>query len=261
MGTTTTRLRARDGAAISATRHHGGADGTLVFVHGLACSQAFWRAQAEAFARTHDVITFDLAGHGESGGARDDVSIADFARDAHAVLDHFDVTSATLVGHSMGGAVALEAARLLPDRVSRVIGVDTFTYLDYYPRVQDAQVTAIVAALEADFEPAFTAALDRLFVPATDPALRRWIVQAMLATPAPVTIAALAALLRWDLDATLAATPLVPACINAADLLADAAAARYRDRLHVTRFPDAGHFLMLESPDRFNAVLHEHLVA
>ena len=49
---------------------HGEGEPTLVFIHGWSCDRSYWQAQVEYFAKQYQVITIDLAGHGESGTNR-----------------------------------------------------------------------------------------------------------------------------------------------------------------------------------------------
>ena len=114
-----------DGVPISYVLEGSGAP-VFVFVHGWACDRTYWSAQVEHFSTQARVITVDLAGHGESGDERADWSIANFAEDVVAVLVAENIENATLVGHSLGGPVVLEAAILASDRVSAVVGVDAF---------------------------------------------------------------------------------------------------------------------------------------
>lgn len=89
----------------------------LVLVHGFGGDLNNWLFNHEALAAGRRVIALDLPGHGESGkqlagGGLDELSAA-----LLALLDHLDIPAAHLVGHSMGGAVALNTARLAPQRV------------------------------------------------------------------------------------------------------------------------------------------------
>lgn len=254
-----THIESFDGASIAASYQLTGRRDVLVFIHGLACSQSFWRGQLEHFRATHDLITLDLAGHGESGAGERDWTIENFARDVIVVLDQLNVAAASLIGHSMGGAVALEVFNAAPSRHRRIIGIDTFTYEEIYPRADESRVAAMSEALEGNFGEALRAALDAYFLPRGDPQVKSWVLEEMLKTPAEVGIKSMQALLRWDLDAALKRLPEPPMCINSAELLDAAVAARYRDRLEVIRFVGGGHFLMLDAPPRFNRVLGDCL--
>ena len=113
-----------DGAAI-AYDVRGKGDITLVFIHGWACDRSFWREQLDIFARDYRVVALDLGGHGDSQVDRDAWSLAVLGGDVQAVADELNLNRVILIGHSLGGMVSLEAARLMPERVLGVVGVDT----------------------------------------------------------------------------------------------------------------------------------------
>ncbi|MHA2003396.1 MAG: alpha/beta fold hydrolase [Candidatus Thorarchaeota archaeon] len=79
----------------------------VVFVHGAGSSRRTWHLQTEAFESMHRVIAPDLSGHGESDAGPDDVSIEEFASELAALVEHLDLRDFVLVGHSMGGGVAM----------------------------------------------------------------------------------------------------------------------------------------------------------
>jgi len=92
----------------------------VVMLHGSGQNHLTWVLQSRYFAyRGFAVLAPDFPGHGLSGGTPL-TSIEDMARWVIALLDSLDVPQATLVGHSQGCLVALEAAATYPDRVKRV---------------------------------------------------------------------------------------------------------------------------------------------
>lgn len=95
----------------------------VVLCDGIACDGFIWKYLRPALARRYRVIHWNYRGHGRSGAPRDPsrVSIADHARDLHAVLDHLSLDRAALVGHSMGTQVCLDAWRQRPSRVSALV--------------------------------------------------------------------------------------------------------------------------------------------
>jgi pimeloyl-ACP methyl ester carboxylesterase len=98
----------------------------LVFVHGLAASRAFWFLHyAMPLSRHFRVTLFDLRGHGYSGVPASGYDAATQARDLAGLLDHLGIERCALVGHSYGGAVALEYAGRHPLRVSRLAIMDS----------------------------------------------------------------------------------------------------------------------------------------
>ena len=92
----------------------------VVFLHGAGCDHTVWQLPARWFAwHGHSVLAVDLPGHGRSEGPPI-ASVADMGRWVGALLDAAGVKQAALVGHSMGAAVALEAAAAMPERVTRL---------------------------------------------------------------------------------------------------------------------------------------------
>lgn len=88
-----------------------GSGQALVLIHGMGASRYFWRKMIPALAGEHRVIALDLKGYGRSSKPMDGrYSILDQARLVRAALAERGVTSATVIGHSLGGAVALALA-------------------------------------------------------------------------------------------------------------------------------------------------------
>src|SRR5687767_1979210 len=100
----------------------GSGEPALVFVHGWSCDRTYWRPQIEHFSKSRRVVTLDLGGHGASSLGRKDWTMEAFAGDVRAVVEGLGLKRVVLVGHSMGGPVSLEAARMMPDRVAAVVG-------------------------------------------------------------------------------------------------------------------------------------------
>ena len=119
-----------NGAAIHHTIY-GTCRTALVLVHGLGCDASFWDAQVAHFRDRVTVVTLDLAGHGRSSsGERSEWTVAAFAEDVAAVADRVGGDEVVLVGHSLGGSVALAAVLRLRARVLGVIAVDALHDLD-----------------------------------------------------------------------------------------------------------------------------------
>lgn len=89
----------------------------LVLIHGFGGDLNNWLFNHEALAAGRRVIALDLPGHGESGKQLQRGDLDELSQAVLALLDHLDVPAAHLTGHSMGGAVSLNIARLAPQRV------------------------------------------------------------------------------------------------------------------------------------------------
>jgi pimeloyl-ACP methyl ester carboxylesterase len=99
----------------------GGAGQPLVFIHGLSSWTSFWEYQLPAFAGPYRVLALDLPGYGAS--ARPDAPYTPpwYADVVSAWLDKVGVEKATIVGHSMGGQIALTLALDHPEKVERLV--------------------------------------------------------------------------------------------------------------------------------------------
>jgi 3-oxoadipate enol-lactonase len=89
----------------------------LVLLHGFPFSSAIWREQIARLSDQYRVITPDLRGHGRSPITDDVYTMELLATDVIALLDTLDLEQAVVIGHSMGGYVALALARIAPERL------------------------------------------------------------------------------------------------------------------------------------------------
>jgi pimeloyl-ACP methyl ester carboxylesterase len=250
-------VAAPDGVAIAYTVAGAGSP-ALVFIHGWMCDQSYWSEQLQPFGAAHTVVTIDLPGHGQSGMERAGWSLAAFGADVRAVAQHLGLEEIILVGHSMGGPVALEAARLMPDRVIGVIGVDTLH--NVHDRYDPEQMAAIVAAFEADFESTCGEFVEGMFPDGADPELIDSISADMAEGPPQIGTALMAQFEHYDAAAALAAVAVPVRSINSDLWPTDVEANRsVNDDYDAVIVDGVGHFLMMEAPDVFNQHLREVL--
>jgi pimeloyl-ACP methyl ester carboxylesterase len=97
---------------------------TLLLLHGGRAHSGWWTAVAPLFADRFDVLVPDLTGHGDSGH-RPHYTPGDWAAELAELVAHTGTSPVTVVGHSMGGRVAIFLAGRYPDLVSRLVLVDT----------------------------------------------------------------------------------------------------------------------------------------
>jgi pyruvate dehydrogenase E2 component (dihydrolipoamide acetyltransferase) len=100
----------------------------LVFIHGLGGSSSTWETVLGTFAESHQVLALDLPGHGQSDAtdpAVVDYSLSGLAGVVRELVRSLGLSSVTLVGHSLGGAVAAQAALEEPNVVTRLVLVDS----------------------------------------------------------------------------------------------------------------------------------------
>ena len=97
----------------------------VLLIHGLMSSSATWTDQVQRLAVRHRVIAPDLFGHGASDKPVGDYSLGAHAASLRDLFDTIGVSSAIVVGHSLGGGIALQLAYLFPDRVDALVLVSS----------------------------------------------------------------------------------------------------------------------------------------
>ncbi|PXY27341.1 alpha/beta fold hydrolase [Prauserella muralis] len=103
-----------------------GTGDAVVLVHGHPFDRSMWRPQTRSLAEAGwRAIAPDLRGYGQSSVVPGSTSLETFARDILALLDRLRVRRFALAGLSMGGQIALELQRLVPDRIRALVLADT----------------------------------------------------------------------------------------------------------------------------------------
>jgi pimeloyl-ACP methyl ester carboxylesterase len=229
---------------------------TLLFVHCWACDRTFWKDQAGEFALKHRVIAVDLGGHGQSGANRKQWSIAGLAGDVEAVVKAEKLKRVILIGHSMGGPVSLAAAARMVGAVEAVILIDTLHNVEMTFPVEAAKT--MTERLDADFGNTMEQAVRGMFGAGAESPVANWIVAKSRSARKDVATALFRDFPNIDLKALLAGAKTPVRAINAAPPAAIPTAAdinrKYADFAAVT-IEGVGHFLNLERPLAFNAVL------
>lgn len=98
----------------------------LVFVHGWMLSRHYWEPVVKLLAPTYQCLYYDLRGFGDSEIVPEETVAPDYgpnayAQDLEVLLEKLNISRAWLIGHSLGGTIALVAASLMPDKVKGVI--------------------------------------------------------------------------------------------------------------------------------------------
>lgn len=99
----------------------------VVFVHAAIVDHGMWDRQVDALSGDYTTITYDVRGHGRTGGStRRKYTVDLYARDLDALIEALDVERPVLCGLSMGGLIAQTYAATRPDRVAGLVLADTF---------------------------------------------------------------------------------------------------------------------------------------
>lgn len=93
----------------------------LLLLHGVACDHTTWDRVITPLARHHTVIAPDLLGHGKSAKPRGDYTLGGYANAMRDLLSVLGIERATVVGHSLGGGIAMQFAYQYPELTERLI--------------------------------------------------------------------------------------------------------------------------------------------
>jgi pimeloyl-ACP methyl ester carboxylesterase len=118
----------------------------IVFVHGLSGSWQNWLEQLPVFARDHHVVAFDLPGFGASEMPSEPITISGYARFVDELMSALGMSSAPVVGNSMGGFIGAELAIAFPARVERLVLVSAAGLTIEHQR--DERVLAVLKTLD-----------------------------------------------------------------------------------------------------------------
>ncbi|MEZ5265456.1 MAG: alpha/beta hydrolase [Acidimicrobiales bacterium] len=224
----------------------------FVFVPGGSCDHWSFHRQLEHFATTGRCISLDLRGHGLSDKPEQDYTIEGYADDVAWVIAELGLERPVVVGHSMGGAIAVQLAAGDPQRCRAIVLVDPAPVYD-----NRAGFQAMLDAF-AKWGPAAVRArvFRNFFLDGFDEALLAEVDAHAALTPERVFAAEVAALRDWD-GATAAAAVTVPVLhIAAAHPTCDPARLVAAIPHAVTgQTVGAGHFNMLEVPDQVNSMI------
>ena len=249
----------KDGTPIS-YEIHGSGEPTLVFVHGWSCDARYWRAQVPHFSKKHRIVVLDLAGHGHSGSTRSKYTMKAFGEDVQAVTEAAGSLSVILIGHSMGGSVIAEAARLMPNRVIGIVGVDTLENIEY-PMTRE-ELDQSMAPLKSDFQAGSRAFVKQMISSRTNPQLREWILADISSAPPAVALSAMNEMMAQYITGE-AAKIFDEIRIPVITVNGDLWPIDYEaNRRHMVSFDaivlkEADHFLMMNCPEDFNRALEK----
>lgn len=253
-----------DGARIDVCADGKKREHAVVLIHGFPLTHAIWNAQADILARTSYVLRPDSRGAGASSAPRGPYLMERLAADIAALLDAVGIERAALVGHSMGGYVALAFARMFTERVTRLALISSRLRADTPDEAAARRVMAERVERERSAEPAVQAYVPRLLAPKTL-SERPEIVASVYAIARQNTPAGVAATLRGmamrassediaeDLDVPMLMISGAHDRIVEIEEARSIAAQFERGRLDV--YGESGHLPMLEEPQRVGEAL------
>jgi pimeloyl-ACP methyl ester carboxylesterase len=238
-----------------------GADGNgipLLLVHGWTCFHGHFAPQVERFSAGRRVVSVDLRGHGRSDVAGP-FTIETFGDDLAWLCERVGLDRPVVVGHSMGGQIAVHLAATRPDLVRAAVALDS-------PFAPAGSMTeGITAFLEALAGPDHLAArqdvMDSGWGPYLDRQQAAEIATVMLETPVEVAAEAITSVTVWDGEGALRSCTVPVLTVHAVAGSVTDSSRLVGDCKHLTvgQTVGAGHFMQLEVPDQVNAMIERFL--
>jgi pimeloyl-ACP methyl ester carboxylesterase len=242
----------------------------LVFIHGWACDLTFWHRQEALYTQPDRcALLIDLPGHGSSNKPHRPYPVEFFARAIEAVMRDAQIERAVLIGHSLGGPIAYAFLREFPEKAAALVLVDAFILRHMAGPADRAAAAAHFAKVARSLQGAagernFAERVESCFGKQTPDDLRAEIRAKMAATPKHVRIAALSSISSLSPPPDDETFDLPAIAIQAAEPGTQARFELMRSifpRLQLSSWEGAGHFLMLEDPQRFNSEVEQFLEA
>jgi pimeloyl-ACP methyl ester carboxylesterase len=132
----------------------------VVLIHGMLNSSSHWQSVAESLAANYTVVAPDLLGHGDSAAPRGDYSLGAHAASIRDLLAAIGIDRASIVGHSLGGGVAMQFFYQFPQRVERLALVSSGGLgREVSPLLRTAALPGMSALLSLTIHPRLLGAL------------------------------------------------------------------------------------------------------
>jgi 3-oxoadipate enol-lactonase len=238
----------------------------LVWINSLGCDLRIWDALIPAFADSFHILRYDKRGHGLSDTPPGPYTIREHSEDIWALLNVLELRDPILVGLSVGGLIAMDAALLHPGAVRALVLADTAPQIG----TPSGWSERIRAVSERGLDGMAESILSRWFVPSfaqNFPALYRGYANMLSRAPADGYLATCAALRDTDLSSTICGALAIPALIlcgaedpvvTPAQTRAWAAAAGW-PRARVEIIPGTAHLPCIEQPEAMGSLIHDFL--
>ncbi len=242
----------------------------LIFLHGWGTSRRIWRQQTETLSERYCTLSLDLPGHGQSDWRMS--TLADIATDLNDILEFLKIEKATLIGSSIGGLVSLKLIDFFPEKVKRLILVDSlarFTRSEKFPYgLEISEIMGLQRNLERGFPEILDIFFRSLFTKKEREQCRiLWLKKFKKADPVPQREALegyLSIIRDEDLRDMLGSIHAPVFIINGSeDTIFPKEAAFYMKeaipgaRLYL--FKDCGHFPFVTQPQVFNQMIDEFI--
>jgi pimeloyl-ACP methyl ester carboxylesterase len=229
---------------------------TILFIHGAGGSQLSWGLQKGFFEREFNPVLIDLPGHGESGGNGGE-NIRKYADHVYSFLKTLGLQQSFLVGHSMGGAIVQTLAVSRPEMIRGIVLAGTGARLKVIP--------AVLNGIKNDFEETVRNIVRFAFSRKAPQEMIDAGIERLMKCQPEVLYGDFLACDRFDLikDVGRIHLPTLILCGEEDEMTP----VKYSEFLHqqiqsseLEVLPNAGHMVMMESPEAFNRKVREFVL-
>lgn len=253
-----------------------GIGNALLLVHGWQCSHVFWQKNVDELARDFCVVTLDLRGHGNSSKGLHGITIKQFARDIHDLIEFLGIDNVVLMGWSMGGPTVLSYYQQFGCEHLNGLGLIDMTPFPFSPEKWNtqglhgynidgfnAQVNKLIHDRLAYFE-TFAA---NIFRNGVRPADTDWVINEFKKLPPWISAAIYSDYLSSDYTGILSQISLPVLVVNAnGPVFTDGInqgkyVASQIPQGRFEAFTESGHMLFYEEADKFNALVKDFVLA
>lgn len=229
----------------------------ILFIHGAACNSSLWKFQLNYFGQKWKVIAIDLMGHGNSAISisPSKISIKQYADFIDKFLEALSIKDATLIGHSMGGAISIQFCLEHPEKVLSLGLINTGAKLGANPQLLDM--------LRKDFRKTLIIGLESTLGKSgsrDNAEVRQVIINEMLKVDPSIGLADFEACDVFDSRESISQIHKPTLIVGGSeDLLTPPWFQQYlHEKIEnsiLKIINGAGHFPMVEKPQEFNAIL------
>lgn len=247
----------------------------LLLVHGWQCSHVFWQKNVDVLAEDFCVITLDLRGHGNSSKGLHGITIKQFAKDVHDLIEYLKLDKVVLMGWSMGGPITLSYFKQYGDEHLNGLGLIDMTPFPFSPEPWNTQglhgynidgFNAQVHRLIHDRLAYFETFAANIFRDGKRPAGTEWVIEEFKKLPPWISTAIYSDYLSSDYTDVLSKITLPTLVVNAnGPVFADGInqgkyIASQIPQGKFVPFTESGHMLFYEEADKFNKLIKDFVL-